>query len=79
MVADVSTDPITEAVATLSRVSGAPRREKHMKNSDKINKEKIKIRDGGAYAETSGGFFTSSRKRLAFAAASSRLVAVAAP
>ena len=50
-----------------------------MKNSDKINKEKIKIRDGGAYAETSGGFFTSLRKRLAFAAASSRLVAAAAP
>ena len=50
-----------------------------MKNLDKINKEKIKIRDGGAYAETSGGFFNSLQKRLAFAAASSRLVAVAAP
>ena len=32
-----------------------------------------------AYAETSGGFFTSLRKRLAFATASSRLVAAAAP
>lgn len=50
-----------------------------MKNSDKINKEKIKIRDGGACAETSGGFFTSLRKRLAFAEASSRLAAAAAP
>ena len=79
MVADVSTDPITEAAATLSRVRGALRREKHMKNSYKINKEKIKIRDGGAYAETSDGFFTSLRKRLAFAADSSRLVAAAVP
>ena len=50
-----------------------------MKDSDKINKEKIKIRDGGAYAETSGGFFTSLRKRLAFAIASSRLVAAVVP
>ena len=33
---------------------------------------------GGTYAETSGGFFTSLRKRLAFAIASSRLVAAAA-
>ena len=50
-----------------------------MKDSDKINKEKIKIRDGGAYAETNGGFFTSLQKRLAFAAASSHLVVAAAP
>ena len=31
------------------------------------------------YADTSGGFLTSLRKRLAFAAASSHLVAAAAP
>ena len=34
---------------------------------------------GGTYAETSGGFFTSLRNQLAFAIASSRLVAAAAP
>ena len=79
VVADVSADPIMEAAATLSRVRGALKRGKHMKDVDKINKEKIKIRDGGAYTETSVGFFTSLRKRLAFAAASSRLVAAAAP
>ena len=33
----------------------------------------------GTYAETSGGFFTSLRKRLALAIASSRLVAAATP
>ena len=35
--------------------------------------------EGSTYAETSCGFFTSLRKRMAFAAASSRLVAAAEP
>ena len=50
-----------------------------LSDENTLYKDKIKIRDGGAYAETSGGFFTSLRKRLAFTTASSRLVTVAAP
>jgi len=38
-----------------------------------------KTKGGSTYAETSGGFFTSLRKRLAFTIASSRLVAAASP
>ena len=50
-----------------------------MKKTRKEFIKENKIKAAKAYAETSGDFFTSLRKRLALAAASSRLVAAAAP
>ena len=80
MVADVSADPMTEGTVTLSRVRGALKQKRNEKeklgrDSPRENQDK----GGNTYTETSGGLLTSLRKRLALAAASSCLVAAAAP
>src|SRR4051812_13647246 len=50
-----------------------------MKNLARIHQKRTRQKSRGTYAEDSGGFLTSLRKRWAFAAASSRLVAATAP
>ena len=75
---DVSADPMTEAAVTLSRVRGALKQGEQAKTQTKPQRKNKALRQN-THAETNGGFFTSLRKRMAFAAASSRRVAAAEP
>ena len=78
MLADVSTDLMTEAAVTLSRVRGALKQGEQAKDSDKPQRKNKALRQN-THVETSGRFFTSLRKQMAFAAASSHRVAAAEP
>ena len=80
VVVEVSADPTMEVAADFSRESGALDQGKRSEETQTRSTRKEKVREeDSTYSETSCGSFTALRKWMAFAAASSRLVAAAEP